>query len=266
VCAAERILRECWDDFSRRRLKAVASRTRISPGLVADAAELIRERVTPNPSSLYTAPFRELAPDTSGAIVPDVIFHRCGGSFTAEVVDTLGSVVKVDETYAELNQAAESGDRTISACDAKHVREHVERVRTILDAISLRKQTLARVATYLAECQKGFLEIGASGMKALRQKDVAAAIGVHESTVCRALSDKYCRLPAGEVVPFQVFFDSAMPVRNLIKQIVETSSESLTDNEIAQRLSMQGVHIARRTVAKYRDQIRVLSYKLRAAA
>jgi RNA polymerase sigma-54 factor len=266
VCAAERILAECWDDFSRRKIGAVVSRTKIDADLVADVAKLIREKLTPNPSSLYTEPFSELTPDTSGAVVPDVIFHRCGGSFAAEVVDTLGSVLKVDETYDELHHAAESGCRPVTAGDAKHVREYVERVRTILDAINLRKQTLARVATYLAECQKGFLEHGASGMKSLRQKDVAAALGVHESTICRAVSDKYCRLPSGELVSFQVFFDSAMPVRNLIKQIIETSPRSLTDNEIAQQLAQHGVDIARRTVAKYRDQIRALPYQLRIAA
>lgn len=113
--------------------------------------------------------------------------------------------------------------------------------------------------------QREFLIHGPSHLKPLRQKDLAQALGVHESTICRAVAGKYCRLPSGEVISFEVFFDSALPVRNLIRQIIAVSTEPLSDGDIAKRLAEQGITIARRTVAKYREQLKVLPYQLRAA-
>lgn len=148
---------------------------------------------------------------------------------------------------------------------ACHIREHVERVKCILEAIALRKKTVARVATYIADYQQGFLLHGPSRLRPLRQKDVAKALEVHESTICRAVAGKFCKLPSGEAVSFEVFFDSAMPVRNMITEIISRSADPLTDSEITRKLSEQGIEIARRTVAKYREQLRVLPYQLRAA-
>jgi RNA polymerase sigma-54 factor len=153
----------------------------------------------------------------------------------------------------------------LSQEDCRHVREHVERVKCILEAIELRKKTLARVSTHLAEYQQEFLLHGPSKLRPLRQKDVAAKLGVHESTICRAVAGKFCRLPSGEVVSFELFFDSAMPIREMISQLIARSTEPLSDGEIAKRLTEQGVTIARRTVAKYRDQLKLLPYQLRAA-
>jgi RNA polymerase sigma-54 factor len=262
---AEHILEDYWEEFSKMKLKSIAGKMEVTYDVVAEACEFIRDRLTPHPTSAYRAPFEELAPRKSSAVVPDVIIQRSGDSFVAEAVDCYGRYLKIDETYEESYESVKSGDSYLGEEDRKHIREHVERVRCILEAIGLRKKTLARVAAYLAEYQKDFLLHGASHLKALRQKDVAKALEVHESTICRALSDKFCRLPSGEVVSFEMFFDSALPVRNLISQIIALSTEPISDGEIAKRLTEQGVTIARRTVAKYRDQLRVLPYQLRAA-
>ncbi|MEN6356140.1 MAG: RNA polymerase factor sigma-54 [Armatimonadota bacterium] len=262
---AELILEDCWEDFSKVRFKSIAKKLEISHQIVIEACEYIRDNLTPRPASAYHAPFEELAPRESSAVVPDVIIQKNGDSFTADVVDCYGSYLKIDETYEECYQSIKSGESYLGEDDCRHIREHVERVRCILDAIKLRKKTLARVAAYLAEYQHDFLAHGPSKLKTLRQKDVAKALEVHESTICRALSDKFCRLPSGEVVSFEIFFDSALPVRNLISQIIALSTEPLSDGEITKKLADHGVSIARRTVAKYRDQLRVLPYQLRAA-
>ncbi|MHB9037983.1 MAG: RNA polymerase factor sigma-54 [Armatimonadota bacterium] len=262
---AERILEDYWDEFSRMRLKSIAQKMEVSYDIVVEAGEFIRDRLTPHPASVYRAPFDELAPRESSAVVPDVIIQKSGECFVAEAVDCYGSYLKIDETYDECYRSVKSGDSCLGEEDRKHIREHVERVRCILEAITLRKKTLARVAAYIADYQKDFMIHGASHLKPLRQKDVAKALEVHESTICRALSDKFCRLPSGEVVSFEMFFDSALPVRTLISQIIALSTEPISDGEIAKRLTAQGVSIARRTVAKYRDQLKVLPYQLRAA-
>ncbi len=262
---AERVLLEHWDDFAKMKLKAIAKVMNVSMDVILEACEFIKDNLTPRPATAYHAPFGEFAPRDSAAIVPDIIVQAQGDDFRVNVIDCHGSFAKIDETYEETYNSIKKGGSYLSEDDCKHIREHVERVKCILEAISLRKKTLTRVADFLVEYQKDFIIHGASHLKPLRQKDVAKALEVHESTICRALAEKYCKMPSGEVISFEVFFDSALPIRSMISQIVAVSTEPLSDNEIAKRLAANGITIARRTVAKYREQLRMLPYQLRAA-
>ena len=101
----------------------------------------------------------------------------------------------------------------------------------------------------------------------MTRKQVAEDLGLHESTVSRAVCGKHVQLPSGEVVPMDRFFDSALPIRDRIAQIVaaESGPGALTDGQIAARLAEQGVRVARRTVAKYRSQLHMPPAQLRAA-
>jgi len=262
---AERILAEHWADFSRMKLKSIAQTLKISPEAVREACEFVKDCLNPRPSSAYRAPFEDLSPRDAAAIAPDVVVHRRDHGFVAEVVDWHGSALKLDETYESVYSSAKSGTSHLSEDDLRHVREHAERVKLIIEAVHLRKSTLARVANFLVEYQKDFIDQGPSHLRPLKQKEVAAELKVHESTICRALAGKSCRLPSGEVISFEVFFDAAMPVREMITQLIARSTEPLSDGEIARKLAEQGVMIARRTVAKYRQQLNVLPYQLRAA-
>lgn len=266
TCAyAERILVDCWDEFSKMKLKLIAGKTGTDINVVKEACEFIRDNLTPYPTTLYRAPYDDLTPRDNAAVVPDVILRKKGDSFAVDVVDNLGNLLSIDETYQEVYHSMQNGDSYMSEDDCKHITEHVERVKCILDAIALRKKTIARVANYLVEYQKDFLTSGPSQLKPLKQKDVAKELQVHESTISRALANKYCRLPSGETISFEVFFDSALPVRNMIRQIIALSPEPLSDGEITRKLAEQGVEIARRTVAKYREQLKLLPYQLRIA-
>ncbi|MGI6295776.1 MAG: RNA polymerase factor sigma-54 [Armatimonadota bacterium] len=266
ISNVERIITDYWDDFAKLKLKSIAKTTEMPIGVVEEAARFIKDRLTPYPASAYTQPFAEFSGDQSAAIVPDVIMRQAGDSIKVDVLDSYGNLLGIDETYEDLYDSIKQGDTYLNSEDCRHIREHVDRVRVILDAIALRKKTLARVASYIAEYQQAFLISGPSKLRPLRQKDIAKALEVHESTICRAVAGKFCKLPSGEAVSFDVFFDSAMPIRSMIQDIIARSAEPLSDSEIANRLSQQGVEIARRTVAKYRDQLRVLPYQLRSAA
>lgn len=262
---AERMLTDHWDDFSRMKLKSLSTKMDIDQAQLREACEFIKESLNPRPASLYRPPFGALAPRETAAIVPDVVIHRQNNSLTAEVIDSHSRYLGIDETYERAYQALKSREGSLSEDDAKHIREYVERVKCILDAIALRKKTLARVALELAKCQKEFILHGPAHLKRLRQKDLAKTLEVHESTICRAVAGKYCKLPSGEVVSFEVFFDAALPIRNMISQLIARSSEPLSDSDIARHLAEQGVTIARRTVAKYREQLGLLPYHLRTA-
>jgi len=263
--SAERIILDHWEDFSRLKLKTIAKKMDMDVSVVQEACAFIKDYLTPRPTCLYRPDFDGLAPRDTPAVVPDVIVRKHGDSFMADVVDYHGHLLGIDPSYEEMYQPIKKGESPLSEEDRKHIAEHVERVMCILEAISLRRKTLARVAAHLAEYQKDFLAHGAQHLKPLRQKDVAAALGVHESTVCRAVASKYCKLPSGEVVSFDMFFDSALPIRNRISHIIAISAAPLSDSEITKKLAEQGVVIARRTVAKYREKLKVLPYQLRAA-
>lgn len=262
---AERILLDHWDDFSKLKLKNIAKKMEVTPGVIAEAAAFIKDNLTPHPASTYSEPFSELTPGDGATVVPDAVMHARGDSIAVEVLDSYGSMLGIDETYDDLYGSIKQGESYLGEDDCRHIREHVERVKCILEAIALRKKTLARVASYIADYQQGFLLHGPSHLRPLKQKEVAQALEVHESTICRAIASKFCKLPSGETVSFDMFFDSALPVRTMIREIIARSSEPMTDGEIARKLGEQGVEIARRTVAKYREQLRMLPYQLRAA-
>lgn len=262
---AEKVLSDCWDDFCRMKHKAIARRIEATPQVVAEVCGFIRDTLTPHPATVYRGAFDELSPRDTAAVVPDVVICRNGDSLTIEVSDRSTSTIGVDATYDELYKTLKDRDCHLGEEDRRHIKEHVERVRCILEAIDMRKKTLARVALCLVEYQKDFIDYGPSHLKPLRQKDIARMLEVHESTICRAIANKFCRLPSGEIISFEVFFDSALPVRTMISQLVASSSRPLSDGEIAGRLAEQGITIARRTVAKYREQLKLLPYQLRAA-
>jgi RNA polymerase sigma-54 factor len=92
---------------------------------------------------------------------------------------------------------------------------------------------------------------------------VAAELGMHESTVSRATAAKYVMLPSGQVIPFSDFFTPSLSVKDVIKDLIEHETAPLTDEQIRDELAKRGLHIARRTVAKYRDQLKILPSSLR---
>ena len=151
----------------------------------------------------------------------------------------------------------------VQARDREQVRDYVNRARAFLSHIQERRMTMRRVSDYIVERQKEFLRHGTRHMKALTRAEVAEAIGLHESTVSRATANKYVMLPWRQVVPFSHFFQASLSVRDVLREIIVSEDKPLTDAELVKRLADKGYHIARRTVAKYRDQLRILPSSLR---
>lgn len=259
---AQKILTDYWEDFSNMRIKTIARKMGMENEEVRSACVFVRERLNPYPASSYIGPFSEKSRE-SAPVVPDVIIRRTETGFVADVVDSHLSAMRIDTSYENTYSEIKNNKTPLCEEDKKHVKEYVERVQAILDAVELRKKTLARVANYIAEYQSEYLEHGPSRLRPLKQKDLAKELGVHESTICRAVADKLCRLPSQETVPFETFFDAALPIRNMISQLIAGSPKPLSDSEIATHLAENGINIARRTVAKYRNQLRVPSYQLR---
>ena len=147
--------------------------------------------------------------------------------------------------------------------DRRHVQQYVSRAKMFMSNINQRRETMKKIAGALIQYQEEYLRQGVRHLRPLTRAQVASVTSLHESTVSRATAGKYVMLPNGQVVPFSDFFTASLSVKDVIKEIVEQEGRALTDREIVQRLYDQGIRVARRTVAKYRSQLRILPSKLR---
>ncbi|MGH2382714.1 MAG: RNA polymerase factor sigma-54, partial [Candidatus Limnocylindria bacterium] len=127
------------------------------------------------------------------------------------------------------------------------------------------RATIQRIAECLVERQRDYLVHGVQHLVPLTRAEVGELIGMHESTVSRATAEKYVMLPKGEVVPFSHFFTASLGIKDQIKRMIEAedTQHPYSDQEIADALDAEGIALARRTVAKYRDELQILPARLR---
>ena len=124
---------------------------------------------------------------------------------------------------------------------------------------------MQRIAECLCDRQRDYLLHGVQHLVSLTRAEVGEVIGMHESTVSRATADKYVMIPSGEVVPFSHFFTASLGIKDQIRRMIDAEDEAnpYSDQEIAELLLADGVVLARRTVAKYRDELQILPARLR---
>jgi RNA polymerase sigma-54 factor len=259
---AERLLAECWEGVSHMRLDKVAERLGTSREAVQAALRFIREELNPHPASLFRDPWERLAPRRVSRQSPDIEVRLTDDGLTASVVDPAAGQVTMDHIYASLYEQISERKNGMPDADRAHIKECVHKANALIEALEFRRYTIRRIADELIRAQADFFINGPTALKPMTRKELAEKLGVHESTVCRATQDKTLRLPTGEVIGLDVLFDSALPTKEMVRMLV---AQSLTDGEIAGQLNDAGVKIARRTVAKYRDQLRLLPLQYRAA-
>ena len=265
---AETIIRDHWEGVERMKLDRIAFLLGVDTASVAGALAFIRENLTPYPANAFRDPWQKLAPRRESKQVPDVRVRSAETGLVAEILDPVTGRAALDETYSDLYSEIMRKRNGYSESDRAHIRECVQAARSLIQALEFRKTTLQRVAEELIRCQADFITKGVAYLKPLTRKEMASRLGVHESTVCRATSEKLMQLPSGEVVSFDVFFDSALPVKELVRRFAteRIGGRVLSDGEIAEKLKALGISIARRTVAKYRNQLHVLPIEYRLAA
>ncbi|HEV2528131.1 MAG TPA: hypothetical protein VGT61_06780 [Thermomicrobiales bacterium] len=150
--------------------------------------------------------------------------------------------------------------------DRNHVRQYSSRARLFISNIQQRRETLLKISLCLCELQENFLRGGVRELRPLTRAIVAQQVGVHESTVSRATANKYVMLPSRKVIPFSDFFTPSLSTKDVIKELIERETKNgqpLTDRRICDLLLQQGIRIARRTVAKYRAELRILPSTMR---
>jgi RNA polymerase sigma-54 factor len=196
-------------------------------------------------------------------IAPDVYVRKVKGRWRVELNSELMPHLRVNTSYASMIRRADNSEDNVS------LKSHLQEARWFIKSLQSRSETLLRVATCIVERQRAFLEYGEEAMKPMVLHDVADALGMHESTISRVTTRKYLHTPRG-IFELKYFFSSHLStshggdasstaIRALIKKLIaaETPQKPLSDSKISALLSEQGINVARRTVAKYREAMAI---------
>jgi RNA polymerase sigma-54 factor len=201
---------------------------------------------------------------SSAYVAPDVVIWRQHGLWRVALADGMRPRISIHRGY-------EGMIRHASTADASYLRGHLQEARWLLKSLEARGDTLLKVARCLLKQQAAFLEFGDSALRPLTLREVAAEVGLHESTVSRAVARKYARTPRG-TVPLRAFFASGIDtgnggeasstaIQSMIRQLIdgENPRKPMSDARLAESLKATGVPVARRTVAKYREAMSIPS-------
>ena len=258
-----RIVAEHMDDLGRHRFPEIARRMAISVEDVQKAADNIA-RLNPRPGQVFAA-----APQNY--VLPDVMVEKVDGEYQIAFNNEQIPHLRISNLYKDI---IASGDAQTS--DVKdYIRDKIRSGKFLIRSIHQRQQTIMNIAQQIVSRQRDFLEHGPSHLKPMTMAEVAEAVGVHETTVSRAVSGKYMATPQG-VFEMKYFFTggyqtatgeslSNISVKQAIFDLVkhESGSAPLSDHEIVEILSERGIPIARRTVAKYRGELNILPSHMR---
>jgi len=271
---ARAIVDEHFRDLGEHKFSDIAQALRITRDEVQAAWDYIKDNLNPYPANAFAAgPDGVSIGGRQATLRPDVLIVRNDqDAFEVDVIESRRFQLKVNPVYRKLVgelQAARSAGAAAPAMsdqERQHIREYVTRAKFFIDNINQRRQTMSRITEVIVECQEEFLRHGVQSLRALTRAEVGERIGMHESTVSRATAGKFVMLPSGQVVAFSMFFTASLGTKDVIKNIIEAEDRShpYSDQEIVEKLREDhGIILARRTVAKYREELQILPARLR---
>ncbi|MDB5102852.1 MAG: polymerase sigma-54 factor RpoN [Fibrobacteres bacterium] len=260
---AKRIVEEEFDLLEKLKVAAIAKKLDVPPERIQTAMREI--------GSLEPHPGRLVSSTLSNPITPDLIVEEIEGELVLMLNDRTVPSLKVSRAYAEL---LKKGSRA-STDEKKYVREKLNSATWLIRAIEQRKSTMLKVMQAIIESQPDFFKLGPTHLRPLILQDVADKIGMHISTVSRVTNGKYVQTSHG-IFELKYFFTagvtqadgrevSSVTTKDEIKKLIESedTKRPLSDQKIVEILKAKGLDVARRTVAKYRDQLEILPARLR---
>lgn len=263
ITTARAILDLQLEALARQDFTRLARSLRVAPAVVRNAIHFIQRNLTPYPARAFWGDPKLPLDNDPTYHEPDIRISQMRGqaALVVEVAAPFSGWLRVDPALkAALAQCApEEAER-------EKWTQAVERAGLIAKCLQQRNHTLRRLMEIIAHEQRPFIVGGDGDLRPLTRSRVARTLGVHESTISRAVAGKSIALPNGRIVPLAKFFDRSLSVRDQVRRIVEAEGRPLTDDEIAARLAEEGVQVARRTVAKYRTMLGILPAHLRTAA
>ena len=253
------LVRNHLDALALNKLPKIAKETGASIEEIKESWEFIRTHLNPHPASAFSH-------HENQSVVPDVVVEEVDGRF--EVRTERGGLpdLSISPVYRTLLKEARSDPKVY-----EYLRKKIESAKWFLEAVHQRQSTIQRIATEIVDRQSDFLRNGVQHLKPMKMQDVADAVHVHISTVSRAISGKYIQTPQG-IFAMKRFFSggtmsdsgeavSQQAVKDTLRAIVEKEDKNnpLSDDQLVEELASRGVHIARRTVTKYRKALGIES-------
>jgi RNA polymerase sigma-54 factor len=260
-----RLVNEAFPDLIAHRWNDLAKRFSVDPASVQAAADQL-SRLDPKPGLKYSD-------QSDGYIIPDLIVEKIGnpGRYHVFLNDTGMPRLRLSRSYQEIAR----DKKKMTPENREFIASKMNSANWMIQAIEQRRQTMLKVMNFIVDRQRDFFEKGIEYLKPLTLREVAEVINMHESTVSRVTNEKYVQTPRG-VLPLKFFFSSALStasgeeasarsIRAKLEKMVgeENTAKPLTDQQIVHLFQEQGIQIARRTVAKYRDQLGILPARMR---
>ncbi len=260
---AYRLVEDAFEELIAHRWSELSKRFGISAQDVQGAADEIA-KLDPRPGLRFSA-------GSDNYIIPDLVVDKIEGHYHIFLNDGNLPRLKLSRAYQEIARDKKRFD----AESKDFIASKLNSANWMIQAIEQRRQTMLKVMHYIVDRQRDFFERGVQALKPLTLREVAEAVGMHESTVSRVTNEKFVQTPRG-VLPLKFFFSSGLStadgddvsargIKDQIQKLVsgEDAKSPLTDQAIVEILQQTGVNIARRTVAKYRDQLGVLPARMR---
>ena len=258
-----RLVHDCFDELIAHRWSEISKRFGISAGDVQGAADEIA-KLDPKPGLRYSS-------GSDNYIIPDLIVDKIDGVYHVFLNDANLPRLKLSKAYQEIAR----DKKKFEGENKEFISNKLNSANWMIQAIEQRRQTMLKVMNYIVDRQREFFDKGVQFLKPLTLREVAEVINMHESTVSRVTNEKFVQTPRG-VLPLKFFFSSGLAttdgddvsargIKAQLEKLVqeEDAKHPLTDQAIVNILRESGVQIARRTVAKYRDQLGVLSARMR---
>ncbi len=258
---ARRMVSEAWDLVLRRQFPAVAKKLGVDLAELEDAVDLVR--------TLETHPGRKFNTDRPHYIEPDVFVRKVGDEYVIQLNDDGLPRLRVSRAYRRMLQSMRSEGRQSEA--QQFIKDKIRSAVWLIKSLDQRQRTIYKVAASIIRQQREFLDKGIDHLRPMVLRDVAEDIGMHESTVSRVVSNKYMHTHRG-LFPMKFFFHSgidreygdnisSLTVKRKIETLIqaEDPKRPLSDSELMRILNREGIQIARRTVAKYRDELSIPS-------
>ncbi|WP_435275874.1 RNA polymerase factor sigma-54 [Psychrobium sp. nBUS_13] len=238
-----------------RDYRTLARKTKLKETQLGNAIKLI-QTLNPHPGT-------SVVKEKDEYVIPDVSVKKVKGRWVVELNPDCMPKIRVNEQYAALSKTSKTSG------DSQFIRGHLQEAKWFIKSIESRNDTLLKVSNCIVMQQRGFFEYGEEAMKPLVLNDVAEAVEMHESTISRVTTQKYMHTPRG-IFELKYFFSShvstenggecsSTAIRAIIKKLVaaENPKKPLSDSKIVDLLAEQGIKVARRTIAKYRDALSI---------
>ena len=258
-----RLVKEAFDDLIAHRWSDLGKRFGLAPEEVQRAADELA-RLDPKPGLQHSAA-------NDAYIIPDLIVDKIDDKYLVFLNDSGLPRLRISKTYQEIARDKKKYDSE----SKEFINQRLNSAHWMIQAIEQRRQTMLKVMNFIVDRQRDFFEKGIDHLKPLTLREVADVISMHESTVSRVTNEKYVQTPRG-LLPLKFFFSSglttttgedasARSIKSQIQKLVddEPPKNPLTDQQIVELFERKGVRIARRTVAKYRDQLGILPARMR---